>query len=140
MSSKAPRPARRVIPRAIKRAVVLRQGFICFGKDCSAPVHWMPKTRTQFDHNPALRLRDVRPDGRDYAPHQHEPEYIDALCYDCHAAKTRGTGATTAGTDVGKIKKERKRDRVAKPKRVWASRPMPKRSNPWRKPHGAKGR
>jgi 5-methylcytosine-specific restriction endonuclease McrA len=32
-----------------------------------------------------------------------------ALCIECHAKKTRGTGATTAGTDTGYIKKMRKR-------------------------------
>lgn len=52
------------------------------------------------------------------------------LCIPCHAAKTHGTGATTAGTDIGKIKKERKRLKP-KLKRSWPSRPV--QSRPWPK-------
>lgn len=31
-----------------------------------------------------------------------------ALCIECHVKKTRGTGATTAGTDIGNITKLRR--------------------------------
>ena len=36
-------------------------------------------------------------------------ENKQALCKPCHKKKTHGTGATTAGTDIGNIKKMRKR-------------------------------
>ena len=126
-----PRPKRRAIPVKIKRLVVARQEFVCAGRKCPAPVHWSPRTRTAFDHSPALRLRDLTPDGTEYSPHQHEPSHIDALCPECHDLKTRGAGATTAGTDIGKIKKERKRGKSPKPKRKW-----PQRASAWPKGRG----
>lgn len=96
-----------------------------------------------FDHAHALALG-----GAD------EIENLRAVHRDCHAVKTRGAGATTAGSDIGKMKKLRKliaketafRERVlakggrpvepkTKPKagkRAWPSRPFPnrKRSKP----------
>lgn len=110
------RPPRRTTPAAVRRAVVDRQdGFCKCG--CGQRVHWWHKTNTHFDHEPALRLREINADGTDYIPPQHDPDYIDARCPESHAAKTHGTGATTAGTDIGKIKKERKRARAPQPKR-----------------------
>lgn len=134
------RPKRRDIPRAVKKAVCERQDNVCKGRGCSEPVHYLPRSRTAFDHNPALRLRDVRSDGTDYEPAQRDGDYIDPLCFRCHAAKTHGTGATTAGTDTGKIKKERKRAKPAKRKPVWAKRKMAKRVNPWGKRRMSNGR
>lgn len=121
------RPKRRAIPVRIKRAVVERQGGIC-KCGCGQPVSWKPKTNTHFDHEPALRLREVSSAG-DYIPGQHSQAHIDAICPESHHAKTHGTGATTAGTDTGKIKKERKRARAPKPKRRWASRPLKSRNS-----------
>ena len=89
-----------------------------------------------FDHAHALALG-----GAD------EIENLRAVHRDCHAVKTRGAGATTAGSDVGKMKKLRKlvakqaafRERVLakggqasapkpkKPRRPWPSRPIPNR-------------
>lgn len=79
---------------------------------------------TVWDHEPALRLRDVNRRRTDYIPHQHDPRYIIGRCEPSHLVKTNGSGATVAGTDTGKIKKERKRNRPPKPKRAWASRPL----------------
>jgi hypothetical protein len=69
-----------------------------------------PRTHsgTEFDHEPALILRDVNPAGTDYTPPQLSAEHIDARCKESHRRKTSGSG-TTAGTDIGKRKKERKR-------------------------------
>lgn len=96
-----------------------------------------------FDHAEALALG-----GAD------EIENLRAVHRDCHAVKTRGAGATTAGSDIGKIAKQKRlirkqtefRERVLakggrasepKPKtkavkRAWPSRPFPnrKRSKP----------
>lgn len=118
------RPKRKAIPVRVKRAVVERQGGIC-KCGCGQPVSWKPKTNTHFDHEPALRLRELN--NGDYIPGQHSMAHIDAICPESHHAKTHGTGATTAGTDTGKIKKERKRARPPKPKRTWPSRDIPAR-------------
>lgn len=130
------RPKRKYIPLAVKRAVGNRQHWVCkcgCGTEIAVgKVHW--------DHEPALRLRDISPDGSDYIPPQNDPDYLDALCPVAHRAKTSGTGASTAGTDVGKIAKERRRDRPARltPKRPWPKgqklrgKPFPKKMPPTR--------
>lgn len=129
----AQRPPRRTIPVAVKRAVIARQWGVCHGDRCYAGVDSKPGSNTHFDHAWALRLRDINADGTDYVPHQHDDRYIDALCPPCHHAKTHGTGATTAGTDIGKIKKERKAGRPGKPKRKMQGRGFPpKGSRPMR--------
>jgi 5-methylcytosine-specific restriction endonuclease McrA len=104
-----PRPKRRAIPMRVKRAVCERQLYLC--RRCGiVSVHWERQViPTNFDHEPALRLRKINRAGTDYIPPQHSVDHIDALCKFCHDKKTRGSGATTAGTDVGKIAKERKR-------------------------------
>lgn len=121
------RPKRTAIPVTLKRNVCERQANRCAGAGCDEIVSARTHSGTQFDHNPALRLRDVNRAGTDYAPHQLSAFHIDALCRRCHAKKTHGTGATTAGTDAGKIKKERKRakaiaaltDSPTKPRSKW---------------------
>lgn len=104
------RPKRRAIPVRIKIVVLMAQAYkcaLCHFRDVN-----VRKRGTNFDHEPALRLRDLTEDGSEYVPHQHDPKYLQALCKVCHDIKTRGSGATTAGTDVGKIKKERRRDKA----------------------------
>jgi hypothetical protein len=118
-----PRPPRKHIPLWVKKAVVERQGGLCLC-GCGAAVSWKPKTETHFDHEPALRLRQINRRGTDYIPPQHSIPHLDARCPASHRVKTSGSGATTAGTDAGKIKKERKRGKPPKPKRRWGSRPM----------------
>lgn len=112
------RPKRRAIPVGTKRAVCDRQGGVC-KCGCGMPVSEKPSTGTKFDHRPPLRLRDISADGTDYVPHQHSADYIDAICAEEHQRRTNGTGATTAGTDTGYIKKERKRNKPEKLKRAW---------------------
>lgn len=97
----------------------------------------------EFDHFPALGLREVI-DG-EMTPHPNDWRFIRPMLPDDHAVKTRGAGATTAGSDIGKMKKLRHlvaketafRERVLakggkaiapkpkKPKRAWPSRPFP---------------
>lgn len=133
------RPKRKAIPLRVKKSACLRQGLLC-ARCQREPIHWLPKRGTTFDHEPALRLRDMRRDGSDYIPPQHSAEHIDALCTACHLKKTHGPGATTAGADTGKIKKERKREKeragIERPKRKIPSRPFRRskqkmRSRPW---------
>jgi hypothetical protein len=117
------RPPRLYIPIAVKREIAERQDGIC-ECGCGTPIWTGKKCNIQWDHDPALRLRDVRADGTDYIPAQLDPRYIVARCPTSHSAKTHGTGATTAGTDTGKIKKERWRARPEKPKRRWGSQKL----------------
>jgi len=122
------RPARKRIPVWIKRLVCKRQGGICVC-GCGQPVSEKPKTQTHFDHEPALILRDVNRRRTDYIPPQLSPRHIDARCIKSHKAKTHGKGATVAGTDIGKMKKERRRGRT-KVKCQWPKRKFPKRIKP----------
>lgn len=115
------RPPRKAIPAAVKRAVVARQNELC-KCGCRAFMSWRPRMNTHFDHEPALRLRAVNKRGTDYVPAQLHPDYIDARCPDSHRVKTHGAGATTAGTDIGKIKKMRKSEPGKKKVSKWIPR------------------
>lgn len=139
MADERPRPPRLYIPLAIKREAARRQNGVC-PCGCGTPV-WKDAKETkpnlQLDHDPALRLRDVNEEWTDYIPAQLDPAYLVWRCADSHGAKTRGRGATTAGTDAGKIKKERWREKdaagVSKPKRAWGSRAFQKVKTRWPK-------
>ena len=83
---------RRHVPLATQLAVALRQlGFV----------------KPQLDHDPALGLRERTPDGG-YIPDEHSPEHLVWRDAGEHAIKTRGNGATTAGSDVGNMRHFRK--------------------------------
>ncbi|CAM5769952.1 hypothetical protein [Bosea minatitlanensis] len=108
----------------------------------------------EWDHQPALALRIVDPETGELTPHPNDPRYLRPLRKAEHALKTRGAGATTAGSDVGsaaKVKRIEKdpaggeafRRRIlaikrgdepppSKRKRQWPTRPFPnrKRSKP----------
>jgi hypothetical protein len=66
----------------------------------------------QWDHDPALIRRDINKSWTDYVPPQLDPAHIVGRCAASHLVKTSGKGATTAGTDVGVAKKERKRNKA----------------------------
>lgn len=61
----------------------------------------------QCDHDPALGLRDVCPKTGQHIPHQHDDRYLVFRPVEDHAVKTRGSGATTKGSDVGEMRKTR---------------------------------
>lgn len=61
----------------------------------------------QCDHDPALGLRDVCPKTGQHIPHQHDDRYLVFRLVEGHAVKTRGSGATTAGSDIGEMRKTR---------------------------------
>lgn len=132
---------RKHIPIGVKlKAALLMLGFS--EEEIAGGVEW--------DHQPALALRLVDPVSGELQPHPNDPRYLRPLRSEEHAVKTRGAGATTAGSDVGvaaKLKRlERDRrggeefrrrlltngaDDVKPPppkrKRPWPSRPFPKR-------------
>lgn len=80
---------RRKVPLAIALKVALRQ---------------LGLKQPELDHQPALGLRERAPDGG-YIPHEHDPDYLVWRDAEEHAVKTRGNGATTAGSDVHAIAK-----------------------------------
>lgn len=98
----------------------------------------------EWDHTIPLGLREVDAETGEMTPAPNDPHFIRPMLPDEHAVKTRGAGATTAGSDIGKMKKLRKliakqtafRERVLakggsaappkpkKPKRHIPSRPL----------------
>lgn len=129
------RPKRKYIPMWIRLATVKRQDGKC-ACGCGAPVSVEKGSGTDFDHDPALILRRVNRAWTDYIPKQLSPNHIVARTRTCHHRKTRGTGATVAGTDIGMMKKNRRRERPRPrvkchwPKRKMQSKPFPKRQSP----------
>lgn len=124
---------RRKVPLAIALKVALRQ---------------LGLKKPELDHDPALGLRERTPDGG-YIPDEHDPDYLVWRDAEEHALKTRGNGATTAGSDVGnmrhlrdltKSQEEARRRMLAKqcgqPRErtgTIPSRPFDKRPRPMRK-------
>ena len=62
----------------------------------------------ELDHAPALALREWDEAAQDTIPPASDPRYLVWMPKADHAVKTRGAGATTAGSDIGKMKKLRK--------------------------------
>ena len=101
----------------------------------------------ELDHAPALALREWDEAAQDTIPPASDPRYLVWMPKADHAVKTRGAGATTAGSDIGKMKKLRKlvaqqaefqakilakggqatAPKPKKPRRPWPSRPIPNR-------------
>jgi hypothetical protein len=96
-----------------------------------------------WDHFPALSLRVVDSETGLLVPAANDPRYIRPLRKAEHAVKTFGSGATTAGSDIGnayKLKRLEKKtaefnamlaEKYAgereKRRSKWAKRPFPKR-------------
>jgi len=91
---------RKNIPLSIKLAVALRMlGFV-------------KGQRVNFDHHPALGLRDWDEEKRDFIPPQLDPEFIVIRTKPVHDKKTNGNGATSYGSDkhaIAKIVRVRRR-------------------------------
>lgn len=131
---------RRHIPIGVKlQAALLLLGFT--EEEIAGGVEW--------DHQPALALRVVDPESGELVPHPNDPRHLRPLRRAEHAEKTRGRGATTAGSDVGNAAKVKRLERdprggeefrrrllakaegepppeTKKRKRPWPSRPFPK--------------
>jgi len=74
--------------------VLMRQEGKCAKPKCRAKLSW---ENTEWDHIVPLGLGG-----------ENSAENFQALCSDCHSGKTHGTGATTAGSDVGRIAKTKR--------------------------------
>ncbi|RWX72596.1 hypothetical protein EOA24_00510 [Mesorhizobium sp. M2A.F.Ca.ET.039.01.1.1] len=106
--------------------------------------------QVQFDHNPALELRPIDPETGDTIPPANSPDHIDLLLITEHKTKTFGRGGdkriTTAGSDIGNIKKLRHltKDEEAFRRRLLAKaegEPEPKKKSRWpSRPFGKRGR
>lgn len=126
------RPKRKEIPLKVKRVVGARQNWVC-ECGCGDPVTLIVRMGTEWDHMPALALREINSDGSDYIPPQHDPDHIVARCRASHRAKTshpRGPH-TSLGSDIHNIAKAK---RLADPKP--SKRPMKSGNANW--PQGRK--
>lgn len=127
---------RKAIPLGVKlHACLILLGFT--DEQIAAGVEW--------DHDPALSIRALDDQGNLH-PAANDPHYIRPLTKPAHAEKTRGRGATTAGSDVGRAAKLKRLEKMnaayreivlrkidgepppetKKRKRPWPSRPFPK--------------
>ena len=84
---------RKNIPLSIKLAVALRMLGFFKGQ------------RVDFDHDPALGLRDWDEEKRDFIPPQLDPDWIVIRTKPVHDIKTNGNGATSYGSDKHAIAK-----------------------------------
>lgn len=74
---------------------------------CLILLGFAPGERVDWDHFPALGLRDFDEATGKYTPDANDPKFIRPLGYDDHKRKTFGNGATTRGSDLGEIAKTR---------------------------------
>lgn len=96
---------RRAVPLAKQLEASKRQIADLMQKLGMVPVS--EPVELQLDHDPALGLRDVDQATGEHSPHQHDPQYLVWRPKPRHAEKTHGRGATTAGSDVGEMRKTR---------------------------------
>ncbi len=78
---------------------------------CLILLGFLPGEKIEWHHAPALGLRKRLPDGR-YDPDANDPNYIVPLRKADHAKQTRGTKATTAGSDVHLIAKGKRLEKA----------------------------
>jgi hypothetical protein len=113
------RPKRKNIPPKVKAEVLLRQNFHC----AACRTIFTEHEKIEFDHRPALILRQVNAAGDDYTLPQNDPAFIEALHAACHLRRSVGrvVGAektvTTKGSDTWLAAKFRKLEGKNKPKR-----------------------
>lgn len=96
---------RREPPLHVKLEAALRQLVEAWKQLGKVPADETPKL--EFDHFPALGLREVCQETGQHIPHQHSAEHLRWMPKADHDRKTRGTGATTNGTDIGEMRKTR---------------------------------
>jgi hypothetical protein len=92
-------------PLHVKLEAALRQLVEAWKALGRVPADETPKL--EFDHHPALGLREVCQETGQHIPHQHSAEHLRWMPKEDHDRKTRGTGATTNGTDIGEMRKTR---------------------------------
>lgn len=62
-----------------------------------------------FDHDPALGLREFNEETKIYTPGANDPRFITVRARDeDHRIKTSGNGATSAGSDIHRIAKSKR--------------------------------
>ena len=65
--------------------------------------------RVDFDHDPALGLREFNEETKTYTPDANDPRFITVRSRDeDHRIKTSGNGATSAGSDIHRIAKSKR--------------------------------
>lgn len=89
---------RKAIPTRVKLEVVLAQSARCTG--CGERLG--PLSGLQFDHRPALWERAWDETAGDTIPPANSVEHIEATHIACHAVRTHGTAATSAGSDANR--------------------------------------
>lgn len=97
---------RRPVPMRLQRDVALAQLAVALSKLGLVPVEHA--ISWELDHAPALARRDVDPETGQHVPHQHDVNYLVWMPKAEHAVKTRGSGATTRGSDIGEVAHERR--------------------------------
>jgi hypothetical protein len=102
---------RKAIPLGVKLAVALRQLGFAKGE------------RVDFDHDPALALREWDREKQNFVPPQHDPEYVVIRTEPAHDKKTNGNGATSYGSDKHAIAKV---DRVGEAEEAFRRRLLAK--------------
>lgn len=70
---------------------------------CLDALGFAPDAEIEWDHTWALGLRERTADGG-YIPDANDPRYIRPKLASVHGTKTRGNGATTAGSDIGNMR------------------------------------
>ncbi len=105
--SKAAEPRR--TPPVGKQLAAAKRQIAELMKRCGMVPVEMPveDVALDLDHDPALGLRDVCPKTGQHIPHQHDDRYLVFRPVATHAVKTRGSGATTNGSDIGEMRKTR---------------------------------
>jgi hypothetical protein len=103
--------ARKDIPLRVKLAVALRMLGFAKGQ------------RVDFDHDPALGLRDWDEEKRDFIPPQLDADFIVIRTKPDHDKKTNGNGATSYGSDKHAIAKI---DRVSEAEEAFRRRLLAK--------------
>lgn len=62
-----------------------------------------------FDHDPALGLREFDEETKTYTPDANDPKFITVRARtEDHRIKTSGNGATSAGSDIHRIAKSKR--------------------------------